>query len=487
VNYYYNSSGATNGQSLSASDLVNALANGIVSLSGVTHGSFATLTGGSSPLPGALNSYLGSNSPTVTGKPNAYLNWILLDNQFNYVSSYPQSGALQVGAAGTTGAGGLQSPLAYAGIPITKSGYLYIYVSNATPNWDVFFDNLSVRQYSGPMLEENHYYPFGLTMAGISDKALKTNYAENKYRFNAGSELQDKEFSDGSGLELYETPLRGLDPQLGRWWTVDPKPGDMISPYASMDNDPILYSDWRGDIVTTDDQTEDRYKKLKDQNQKDIQKLFGQIMLSAKSGGFGSKALDRAVTLFNKEVDFRNQLTTLEASDITYHISSASPGIDRKGRPLGGITDYNATTGQIDIKIGNSGIDVLAHELTHGYQFETGDVAFGLGKILMDISDERKAEETGYLFRSSGWQDFIVAGKVTDDFMRKRGYTDIPGTPLNLDSKGSDIYKATGDRFYNYYPDQSAREIFQKRNELMVKSGGQILFIYNDVLRANKK
>ena len=92
-------------------------------------------------------------------------------------------------------------------------------------------------------------------MAGISDRALKSNYAENRYRFNFGSELQSKEFSDGSGLELYDAQHRMYDPQLGRFGQSGPLSGVMpyYSPYSFGSNDPITHIDPFGleDIVVT--------------------------------------------------------------------------------------------------------------------------------------------------------------------------------------------------------------------------------------------
>ncbi|SKA40026.1 RHS repeat-associated core domain-containing protein [Chitinophaga eiseniae] len=187
------------------------------------------------------------NPDQQPNKPKAYLNYVLFDDQFKMVED--NSGVKQVKAEPDQ----LQT-LSQDKMVIKKSGFLYVYTSNESTQ-EVFFDNLTVAHSGGPVVEETHYYPFGLTMAGISSNALAgSKYQENRLKYN-GKELQRKEFGDGSGLELYDFSARNYDPQIGRWHSLDPMADKYLdmTPYNYVANNPIKYLDPDGKVIRDKD------------------------------------------------------------------------------------------------------------------------------------------------------------------------------------------------------------------------------------------
>lgn len=238
---FYKSTG-TSTSSATVPDMLGALLQAFSTGGGTGPDGHGTGSGPGSPIATSFSAtnyqQLKDQDPTqnVSNKPKAYLNFVMFDDLFNLVSE--NSGVRQV-----QGSPDQLQALATSQFEVKRTGFLYVYTSNESVE-DVFFDNIVVQHTAGPLLEETHYYSFGLTMAGISAKA--PGRLENRYKYN-GIELN-------SDLDLYsyEAQYRNLDPQIGRFWQIDPQTEalESYSPYESMGNNPILNTDPLGDFRT---------------------------------------------------------------------------------------------------------------------------------------------------------------------------------------------------------------------------------------------
>lgn len=107
------------------------------------------------------------------------------------------------------------------------------------------------------ILEENHYYPFGLKHTAyntnhrqyVSNEELNEIILEQMPKFAGdGSynyKYNGKEYQDELGLNMYDYGARNYDPALGRWMNIDPLAElyDFSSTYAYVVNSPLVYID----------------------------------------------------------------------------------------------------------------------------------------------------------------------------------------------------------------------------------------------------
>ncbi|MEI9942915.1 MAG: DUF6443 domain-containing protein [Chitinophagaceae bacterium] len=239
--YYFQNN--TGGGSANAAPAVIELLNGLMgSPTGAATGGHTTAgeLNNIPPVNNPVGTYISNperDNASYPQRPKAFINYIFLDEQFKYVSG---------GFSAVNNTPGSKDHFSeLQNLAAQKNGYVYIYVSNESPV-NVFFDNLQVVHTRGAILEENHYYPFGLIQQGISSKALAFGGAENKKKYNG------IEYNTDFDLNMYDAVYRNLDPQIGRFWQIDPKPNEMFSSYSAMQNNPIRYFDPLGDTVKID-------------------------------------------------------------------------------------------------------------------------------------------------------------------------------------------------------------------------------------------
>jgi RHS repeat-associated protein len=117
-----------------------------------------------------------------------------------------------------------------------------VYVSASNEN-TVYYDNFTVvrKRMLAQIVQENHYYPFGLNIQGLEFELPGID--TNTIHLYNGKELILKNF-----LEYYDHGARFLDPQIGRWISMDIMAGKFISqsPFVVMQNNPVNKIDYNG-------------------------------------------------------------------------------------------------------------------------------------------------------------------------------------------------------------------------------------------------
>ena len=174
-----------------------------------------------------------------------------------------------------------------------------------------------------------------------------------------------------------------------KWLQTDPKAEKYYatSPYAYCLNNPVKFIDPNGMEIAESSRKEwERNKGIIQRNLGRMQQRFDKFIKNSASDS-RTADLGARISSINSTLVTMQQL---ETSSQVYALRNADGG-------LGGLS-YDNNTGVITI--GYSGTANFVHEITHGGQFETGDIAFSMNgnTLAQDVYDEVSAYKAQYAY-----------------------------------------------------------------------------------------
>ncbi|MEO1259045.1 MAG: RHS repeat-associated core domain-containing protein [Bacteroidota bacterium] len=257
------------------------------------------------------------------------------------------------------------------------------------------------------ILQENHYYPFGMNIEG------SWSAGTNKYQYNG------KELNTDFGLDWNDYGARWYDAGLGRWTSIDPLATQYysISPYCYTANNPVRFIDPDGMRIGEGKNIFNKFSRQVDRKERSANRRARKFRRKAGKAT-GNKAKELSGLADQAEAEAANynavaqELEALDKSDQVYNLYTKSSDVSEGA---GGNVKYDPATDAVNINVkGGYNAGAFAHELKHAYQFETGKLSFGIGGEggggIYDIQDEVEAYERGAMF---GWPSNPSAEEIS--------------------------------------------------------------------------
>jgi RHS repeat-associated protein len=287
--------------------------------------------------------------------------------------------------------------------------------------------------------------PFGCELKG---RNLKKTGVNKSFRYGyQGSEADDEIKGDGNS---YTTEFRQLDPRLGRWLSIDPVTHPHQSPYCSMDNNPIWFSDVFGNTI--DPSSSKEFSEMKTQIRDEItkkteafdklgSKIDSQIANGLEPSQESMNQLRYLSTAVNELETSLKELDLMESDQVwTFSFNTRSAA--------GGKTKTDPVNKTVKMEYGSMASGV--HEAAHGFDAISGNLN-GLD-YTEDIHDEVKGHRRGVAFNQNHYASESIKYffQVTPGWVRSRDavYSNLAPNSLSVDTD-AEFAILTSDVVYN--------------------------------------
>ena len=266
-----------------------------------------------------------------------------------------------------------------------QAGYLYIYLSNDNPiPVEVYFDDFKAEQISSPVVQQDDYYPFGLTFNSYS----RENGVPNKMKFGG------KEEQTELALNTIDWGWRQYDPAIGRWNVIDQwaEKYSTMSPYAFVSNNPVSNREIDGRYF--DDKNEKKAARIERRAERKADRLERKADRIDARGGNSADTRGRVAELRQSGQDVRD----MRGDKSTEYKYAKFGGSESKQLGLVGptttLTGQNTKGDNVVTMFSESNMGSTLHEGRHGGKNARGEynIATGAGYGVADEVSSYRAQ-----------------------------------------------------------------------------------------------